>query len=513
MANVWIKLINSKPILKDFILTVFLASVYLFLYLYRLTEITPGVWGDEISLGWMINELKNTQGFVPFVTHNYGHPTLLIYLSSLVVDLFGKSVWSLRLVSVVFGALSVGAFYLWLRLFFSRFQATLGSIIYGSSYGLIIVSRFAYEVSAAMFFFILSGYFVTKYYQKSKLVWIVCLALCLGVGIYTYLGFRTVLIIFLLLLLVLFWHKKAWLHGLAFFVILILLLSPLLKYSYQNPGALNARTKSLSVFHQDLPNEEIVKELGGATFRTLTLFLFTPDPNPRQNPANSIVFDYLTVGLFFYGLIVLAKKQKQILVITLLFLGAILGAEIITLEKIPEFHYYGLGHPNTLRIALIVPLVVTVALFGLVKLSNRIHNKHWQKSVLVIFAILISLISLNRYFNQKLTPWIYQTNFVPILKIIDYANTNFSGKRLYLSQSLFSSQHLQYLLLKSIRTKEFKIEKSCQLESLKTPAILATVDLQSCSQDLIQGLVNRDFKIAQFISPWKQIEALLIESR
>lgn len=170
----------------------------LLLYLYRISEITPGMWGDEVSLGWMAQELSQLRTFTPFLAHNLGHPTPLIYLASLLISLFGKSIVSLRLTSVLFGSLSAVSFYFFLRLFFNRSLSFFGTILLITSYVLLVVTRFAYEMSAAIFFFICAAWALVQFSRHKSPKWAILFSLLIGAGIYTYLAFRAVAIVLLI---------------------------------------------------------------------------------------------------------------------------------------------------------------------------------------------------------------------------------------------------------------------------------------------------------------------------
>lgn len=284
---------------------------------------------------------------------------------------------------------------------------------------------------------------------------------------------------------------------------------PLITYALYHPKEFNQRLDSLNVFAQNLPTEEVTKELQGASFRTLTMFFLTGDPNPRQNPAGTPPFDPITSTLFFAGSICLFIKNREIFGVTAGLTIIILASEIITLERIPEFHYYGLGHPNTLRISLLIPIVIFTVLWA----SRLVKEKH-KTVIIVIFVLLISAINLNRYFNQKPNPWIYTTNFVVPLKIIDALNRQ-KPDTVAFSDSLYNVQHWKYFLDPSISVTKISASQICHFQDQNQKlAFLLAQDLSGCRQEEIQRFfLNPATTASVMTSPWGTVDGIVLAPR
>ncbi len=506
-----------RKVLLDYIIDLVIAGLLMLtafpLYLYRITEITPGVWGDEVSLGWMAEELLYRTTFTPFLTDNLGHPTILIYISSLFISLLGRSVLSLRLVSVIFGSLSIAAFYLFLRRFFDRSVSASGAVLLMTSYVFIIVTRFAYEMSAAVFIFICAAAGLVLLSSKITPVRVVVLGVTLGLGLYTYVAFRPIAVLFLIYGIVLITKTKTRWKLLSLFLIsFMLVISPLLTYSLHHPKDINERVLSLSVFHQNLPVGEVMKELQGASFRTVTMFIFTGDPNPRQNPAGTPPFDLITSSLFFAGLGFLWIKQRKLFLPLVLVMAFVLITEIITLERIPEFHYYGLGHPNTLRISLLVPTVIFGVMWIVQFVSTKLPKHIWRLTWIIGLTILIAIINVNHYFNQKSNVWIYATNFVIPMKVITMLNEQ-KPKHVALSKSLYEVQHIRYFLDPHIAVEKMSDPIDCSFTKLLgNYSIMGGQDLKNCSQEQIQALTqNLKFATSFMRNPWQTIDAAVVQ--
>lgn len=505
---------------NEFIPAGILFLVFLIIYLSKLSEITPGFWGDEVALGRMIELLKEMKGLTPFIGYNLGHPTPLIYLSSIVVDIFGRSVFSLRLVSVIFGALCAPAFYFLLRKYFNKTFSIMGASLLGSSYVLIIVSRFAYEVSAAIFFSIISYTAVISYARKPSTINLIMVGLSLSAGLYTYLAFRLVMIPLLLTTLYLVWSRsKKKINSLIIFFISLLVVSlPLIIFGISKPQEFNQRVNSLNLFNQGLPRQEIISELVGASKRTLGMFITTGDPNLRQNPSGTTPYDIFTVALFFLGLIHLFKTNKKLSLLTFFIILIVLAAEIITLERIPEAKYYGLGHPNTLRFAIITPIVIFGAVWGIYDLEKQLKKIKLQTELRIVIvqtlALIIVMLNLHRYFNQPNQPWIHYTNYVVHMELIKVLNEELPPE-VVLSSDFYQTEHFKYFLDSSIKVKEYPSPIDCSFPNLSDDLyFLGLQDVRHCNkEDFNKLFANEQYQTIALNNQWDVLDALVIKKR
>jgi hypothetical protein len=242
------------------------------------------------------------------------------------------------------------------------------------------------------------------------------------------------------------------------------------------------------------------------------MFAMTGDPNPRQNPGNTIPFDLITVGLSVVGLGYLAVKRRGIFVSIVLLFIAILTTEIVTLERIPEFHYYGLGHPNTLRISPLIPLMCFLVLWGLQTCITRFMKGKEEIFWLCIVITLISGINLHTYFGQKPNQWIYSTNFVVPLKIVDALNSSYQGKTIGLSSSLYTNQHIQYFLDHSIKIEQVLVPPICRFTIPHADlTLLSASELAHCTQDQLAPILkDSTHSVTPLMNPWGTADAIFI---
>ena len=105
-----------------------------------------------------------------------------MYLTDLNYKIFGMTLVTSRLLSIIFGALSILALYLLTKEMFNKKIALISSVLLTfSSYHILMTLT---ELDVAMVFFILfSSYFLIKYLKENKLKYYVISAIILGTGI------------------------------------------------------------------------------------------------------------------------------------------------------------------------------------------------------------------------------------------------------------------------------------------------------------------------------------------
>lgn len=478
----WLWVVYPKNIIKFYKenrrdmawMVVLILAAFLIRY-FKLAEIPPGMWGDEVSVARQSMELLKRKGILPY-SDTYFHPTLLMYFTGWSISLFGRSIEAIRLTSVVFGAFGVGAFYVLLRLFFKRLYAVVGAILLCFLYADISISRMAYEQTASIFFEIVSLIFLYKVYKKTEIKYLVGLGLSIGGGLYTYFNFRmyalfiVVWAVFLLLRKIK--GKSAYSKILILFLSIFISVAPQLSYGILHPEQYWSRTGQLFIFGQNLQPGELSKELGANILRSLGGFGIIGDPNPRHNPSGVALFDPMTSIFVLIGGLFLYRKNK-LYAFTLIVLGLpFFLSDILTLERIPEFHYYGLGHPHTLRISGIIPIAMLLSIYGIKQSEEWLERKNKYMTHIFFAFILIAIISINyfEYFNQKSNNFQYylynykfnRTELIQIADIINKSNKN----KVYLPKEYLIPEHLHFFVNESKNMIPYEATSSGEIMKL-----------------------------------------------
>jgi 4-amino-4-deoxy-L-arabinose transferase-like glycosyltransferase len=308
---------------KELLLIIFLLLIALFVRLYLVEEISPGMYGDELTVATQSLELVKEQDWPPFLGI-YSHPTPLLYMTAASINAFGHTITAIRLPSIIFGVLTVGAFYFLLRLFFPMMIATAGAVLMIFQYTQVILSRLAYEPIPSLFFQIVSAIFLIQYQRTKENRYLIGTALSLGGGLYTYYNFRTfALIVFVLTIFLILrknW-KKQWKDAVLFGTIFFVAGMPFFSYAVIDPAGFWGRITAISIFSRHYSSSEFINELWGNIYRTAILPfygtpitqnapLFSGDPNPGKNPSGVPMFDPLTVVLALVGFVYLFIKRR-----------------------------------------------------------------------------------------------------------------------------------------------------------------------------------------------------------
>lgn len=406
---------------------------------YSIDSVTPGMYGDEVAVGIQSLKLLHNTQLPPFLG-DYSHPTPLLYLTALSQQLLGQTITAIRLPYILFGALSVGAFYFLLSMYIPRLYSIFGAVVFATQYIHIVLSRLAYEAIVSLFFQIVAVIAFVYYYKYLKKEYLLLIAIPLALGLYTYLNFR--IFTFSLVCLVLFViykkvRKEFFYHSAIFFVTLFALTTPLLSYIFIEPTGFFGRTNELFLFNH---TNNISNELIANVVRTLILPFFGQsglnppfigDPNPGKNPAGMTFFDPITTVMAIIGIFFLFYNKKSSVFVLGYFYITALFNDIFTLERIPDFHYFGLGHPNTLRVSGIIPIIIFLFTYGIYSVSQMIKEKFRREQIykvgIIITVGIISCLNIYWYFgqekiNRKNYLYNYKVNNADLMQTISFLN-------------------------------------------------------------------------------------------
>lgn len=452
----------------DMLLCSILFLIALLIRFYQLTSLPPGIYGDEILWGSWGARLIESSRIVPFIGSGFSHPTPWIYIVYFSTEIFGRTVTALRLPSILVGSTSVVLFYILLRQFFKRPIAFTGAFILAGFYPHLVISRFTYEPISSFFFQILAAIFLFKIYKtlNSPLLlgeggvevlkkYIVGLGLSLGFGLYTYLNFRSFAAVVFSLGCILFLHKnkkKALRNILLLTIMVFIAAMPLWSHSLLYPTDFWGRTNEIFIFNQNLSADETFKELAWSTLRSLGIFGILGDPSPKHNPAGVPFFDLLTVCFIAAGLFSLYIKNRKLFFVLLILCLPPYIVDVLSLERISEFHYYGIGHPHGMRISGMIGVGLFLCASGMAFLKQwgETKDKYWTNILLASAVGFIFFLHLFWYFNQQgVNPnWYvynYYVNGAKYLKAADIMNAS-NAPIIYLSSDYRQSSQIDFFV-------------------------------------------------------------------
>lgn len=368
----------------------FIVTFFWFLFTFKLTDVPPGINGDEAVIGYnatLISQTgKDARGnFLPLFSSvpesfDWKQP-VTVYATAVAFKIFGSSYFVLRSVSVFFALLSALTLFLLINQIRGLNLALASLLIFATTPIIMIQSHLALENIAPVPFICLWLLMLYKYHTSQKRKYLIFSAASLGLALFSYLGLRLIapaLIIATLWFLYFINRKKkigvflkTWLIFIAailpFFILLLLARS-------QYPGAILGlfRPYNLSSY-QDVFLPYI------SSFDPSFLFI-TGDVTPYHSTGKHGVFLLATLPLFVAGAIRIIQKRD-------LFLSFVL----ISFFLVPLFFGFGSTIHRGSRLLSLVPLFVVVATIGfeyILVFKNKVLKTF--SILLVIFLIILN---------------------------------------------------------------------------------------------------------------------------
>lgn len=439
----------------------------------------PGLYPDEAMNGNNAIQALEAEpaaggGLKVFYPENNGREGLFINLQALSITLFGKHIWSLRIVSAMAGVLTVLGLYLLAKQLFNWKIAAISSYLMAISFWHVNFSRIGFRAIMAPLFLVWGFYFFWQGKSSGRFRPFLLSGIFWGLGMYTYIAFRVMpLALILVVWAFIFALKKHFDHpkyeprtfvaqgashqennsttkmrgeqtyylvlrGFALTMLVAIFVTlPILIYYYVHPADFLGRTGQLSVFASDNP----FRAMGKNFLQTLGMFNFAGDCNWRHNYNCQPILLWPVGAFFALGFIKsifrFFKQKKQhghfstvhTLLLSWFFVGLL--PTIISNE----------GLPHALRAIVVAPVVFIFAGEGLwwlidklddwyraydVHDINLLRGHRVKESSLIATAALLAMLGAftiaeyDKYFNKwakdPLTAAHFNQNYVEIGK-------------------------------------------------------------------------------------------------
>ncbi|MEK7659232.1 MAG: glycosyltransferase family 39 protein [Patescibacteria group bacterium] len=414
---------------EKWILIIILAVAFVFRF-QDIQLIPPGLYPDEAINGNNALIALETGDYKVFYPENNGREGLFINIQALFLKLFGAEPWVLRTVSATFGFLTVSGLYLLVRLLFNWQIASIASFYLAVSFWHVVFSRIGFRAIMVPFLMVWGFYFLWRGLRNFKFKNFALSGLIFGLGFHTYIAFRFVPFIIVLVLLTYWWRIKkdygldqylelrnGFLRRFAlFFLVAFFVALPILYYFWQNPNDFIGRGGQVSIFEAEEPIKEFFKSLG----LTLASFNFTGDFNWRHNFSGSPLLFWLVGAFFIIGLLKsfakCFKKWREhghpaaLHVLLLSWFSIMLLPSALTHE----------GIPHALRLIGVLPVVMIFAAEGTWWFFETLIHWYREKDIhplespykkeaegrliigaaLIILLAAIGIVEYDKYFNQ-----------------------------------------------------------------------------------------------------------------
>lgn len=409
---------NSRLIVTLIFLAIL--SLSLFLRVWRLDSLPPGLYPDEAMNANNALETIKTGNFKVFYPENNGREGLFMWLISLSFLLFGKTIWALRIVSATIGTLTVGATYFLSRELMissdsgkdSQKNAAvplLAAFFLAVSFWHINFSRISFRAILMPLVLSLAFWIFFAGFRKKRRVLLILSGVFFGMGFYTYISYRFTVLIVLLVWII--WLKsiketelrKEFLKLSAFgFLAAFVVALPIGIYFLSHPEDFIGRAAGVSIFSEERP----LYEAGKSLILHLGMFNFHGDANWRHNLSGEPqllwpVGIFFLVGIAFSISKMFSKRKKPIQIAArallpvwffVMLLPGLLSAE---------------GAPHALRVLAIIPAVFIMAGTGAWLVFSCFGSKFWARKelflfypALIIFILSIAFAEFDKYFYR-----------------------------------------------------------------------------------------------------------------
>ncbi len=384
-----------------------------FLRLHQFSELPFGIWFDEAEAGLEARHIVTDPNYRPvfYPLINVTGQQLATY--ALALSWFGDNIYSLRLVSVLFGLGGVLAAYLFgQELRGPRFGLALAFLVAVARWH-INFSRIAMTGVDAPFFEFLSLYFLLRLFKHSRLRDALWAGLTIGLGLMFYTAFRLYLLALLIFAGLMALRRardlleglreggwRRWLLALGVAGLTVwLVVMPVVRYAWDNPDAFLYRTRQISIFtKRDQPNLGLA--LWDSAKQHLLMFNYAGDRNGRHNLPGEPMLDPITGVLFVLGvgLAALRIRQPANLFFLILLPAALIGG-IFSVD---------FEAPQALRSIAVIPAVVYLAALPLVALGREaelalrpLPPRIWLLSPAVAAGVALVWLNAQTYFVRQ----------------------------------------------------------------------------------------------------------------
>ncbi|MEM4662526.1 MAG: glycosyltransferase family 39 protein [Candidatus Diapherotrites archaeon] len=286
--TLWNSFSNRKALLAIIVISAF------FVRLYNLENVPKGFYLDEASNGYNAYKIlttgKDEWGIpTPLYFKAFGEYKNPVFIYSTVpsIAIFGLSVFSVRLVSAIYGTLAVIATFLLVRKMFGEKEGLIASLLLAFSPWHLLFSRVAFEAITMPTLFLFGLFFLLK--ANEKKLFVLLSAVCFALAIYSY-KIAYAFVPFFLLGFFTIYRKKFSLEKVVMFVLFLsLFLLPLFfefALNEEHRNAINQKNTQLSIFNQKFTKE---KESKGVSREQAIIWLYL------ENYTSYFSFDFLFI--------------------------------------------------------------------------------------------------------------------------------------------------------------------------------------------------------------------------
>jgi len=308
---------NNK--IKIFGLLFLIIAAGFLLRIYNIDSVPPGVYPDEAVNGEDAVRAIHTGNYEWFYPANNGREGLMMNLIALCFRLFGISVLTLKLPSIIFGTLAIFGIYLLGKELFNTRVGLISSFLVSFAFWAINFSRISFRANMLPAILVFSFYFLWKGLRTKAWTDFAAGGFIFGIGLHTYIAFRItpailVVTLFSLLLTRQNFIKEYWKKIAVFILFFMVAASPMLyTFFYAHPEYLESRSASISVFSPEVNKGHLFLTIGKSALLSLVKYNFVGDQNWRHNYPPYPLLDPLTGIAFLTGILYVIARTIRLI--------------------------------------------------------------------------------------------------------------------------------------------------------------------------------------------------------
>ncbi len=278
----------------------------IFLRLYRLHTIPPGIFIDETNAALDALNIHEGRPDSPFGTGWFETPTMYAYYLLGLFRIFGINWEALKAASLLPAILTVLALYPLGRTLLGVPGALAATFVLAVSRWHLTMSRWGWNEVAPPLFQVLGTYFLVRAAKNRRWLDFGLAGLLFGLGMYTYLASRLVVVAVVLYLVYRSVVERGFLRrswpGLPLMALLyVMTFAPLAATYVRDPFTFVNRSQQVSILN-DVRQAGSLQPLQENLTRHLEMFTVQGDLNPRHNLPGAPMLDPITGALFLIGM-------------------------------------------------------------------------------------------------------------------------------------------------------------------------------------------------------------------
>jgi 4-amino-4-deoxy-L-arabinose transferase-like glycosyltransferase len=399
---------------KNHILLLLIIALAIFLRVWNINEAPPGVYPDEAVNGIDALSAIESGNYEWFYPANNGREGLFMNIIAVFFQLFGISVFTLKLPAIICGTLTVwGTYLLGKELFSSARIGLIAAFLTSVSFWAINFSRISFRANMLPAILAFSFYFLFKGLRTKKWYDFAFGGLIFGLGMHSYIAFRIAPVVLVVMLFVFILNrnhflKNFWKQILVFVLFTTITAFPMIYTLYiAHPEYAQSRSASISIMDPEVNQGNLAKTF----FRSLSLsvlkYNFWGDQNWRHNFPPYPLLDPITGAAFMFGLayamikffhlLLLRFRKKvsdektEVFAFLLSFFFLLLAPEFMTAE----------GNPHALRAIGTIPVVFIFSALTFNFFLGKVESKNYFHKKIIFALIFVMLLSVGIFNSVK----------------------------------------------------------------------------------------------------------------